>query len=390
MSDRPARPTTIPALDSMRFLGVLAILLTHVGFHAGIYTTTGVLGHLASRLAVGVAVFFVLSGFLLAREWLVRAVAEQPAPSAAHYYWKRLWRIYPAYVVVVAVILIAFPANHDRGASGWIRGLLMLDPYTHHPLPDGFTQTWSLTTEIAFYLVLPPLMWLMIGRRIRRWRLALVLGCLAVASIVWLVGPVQWGALATLPAAEWLPAYLSWFAAGIGLAVLHAMPGSSPRLTRAVSGLAASPGACWTLAIALLLMASTPLAGPWLVEPLTPADEVIRHLLYLGVGVLVIVPAAFGRDSSRWVRLLSQPWARHLGHISYSVFLVHMGMIQLVMWVFDLPEFGGHFVEILALSLLASIVVAEALYRLVERPLTRVGHRSTRDPRTTPSAPSAR
>lgn len=389
MTTTPARPTTIPALDSVRFLGVLAVLLTHAAFQAGVYTTSGWLGHVMSRLAVGVAVFFVLSGFLLSREWLVRAVAGQPAPSVRRYYWKRLWRIYPAYLVMAIIVFVGFGANHDRGLSGWLRGLLMLDTYTRHPLPDAFTQTWSLATEVAFYVVLPPLMWLLLGRRARAARIGAGLVLLGAISIGWLLGPAQRGPLSDLPAPEWLPAYVSWFGAGIWLAVLHTSPSTFPRSARAVRRLGELPGVCWTLALALMLVASTPLAGPWLVEPLTAAQEVVRHVLYLGIGVLVIIPPAFGPSTSSWVRLLSHRWARHLGHISYSMFLTHLAVIQFVMWAFRFTLFGGHFAEILTLSLVLSLLTSELLYRLVERPLTRFGRRVAQAPTTTPIAPSA-
>lgn len=389
--ERPAaKPSTIPALDSVRFIGVLAVLLTHTAFQAGIYTSTGWFGHVMSRLAVGVAVFFVLSGFLLSREWLVRAVARQPAPSARRYYWKRLWRIYPAYLVVGIVVLVGFGANHDRGPSGWLRSLLMLDPYTPHALPDAFTQTWSLTTEVAFYVALPPLMWALLGRRLHAGRIGAGLALLGAVSIAWLLGPAQGGALSGLPSPEWLPAYLSWFAAGMWLAVLHTSPSTFPRAARAARRLAAVPGVCWTIALALLLVASTPLAGPWLVEPLTASQEVVRHALYLGVGVLVIVPPAFGPPTSSWVQLLSHRGARHLGHISYSLFLTHLAVIQFVLWAFGFPLFGGHFAEIVVLSLALSLLASELLYRFVERPLTRFGRRFAREPATTPTAPSAR
>jgi peptidoglycan/LPS O-acetylase OafA/YrhL len=384
-----ARPSTIPALDSVRFIGVLAVILTHVGFHAGVYTSTGTFGHLMSRMAVGVSVFFVLSGFLLSREWLVRAVRSEPAPSAGRYYWKRWWRIMPAYLCVAVVCLLAFSANHDRGVGGWLRTLAMADSYTTHALPDGFTQTWSLTTEVAFYLVLPLLMLALVGRRVRPVRIVAGLLVLVALTLVWLATMDSISAFDGRPVGNWLPAYLSWFAAGIGLAAVHTAPASFPRTHRALTALASSAGSCWVLAAAALLVASTPLAGPWLLLPLTPGEEIVRHVLYLAVGVLVIVPAAFGSPESRYVRFLAAPLPRHLGHISYSMFLVHMALIQAVMKVFGLQQFGGHFVLILVLTLVSSIAVSEVLYRFVERPFVRLSRGRPSPASTTPSAANA-
>lgn len=384
-----ARPSTIPALDTVRVIGVLAVIITHVGFHAGVYTNSGLWGHVISRMAVGVSVFFVLSGFLLSREWLVRAASHQPRPSLGRYYWKRWWRIMPAYLVVAAVCLLAFSENSGYSVWGWIKTLLLLDSYTSSPLPTGFTQTWSLATEVAFYLVLPLLMMMFVGRSIRPRRVLIGVATLGVVSLVWLVLMRDIGLDEAIPVGNWLPAYLSWFAAGIWLAAAHTVPDLFPRTYRAARALAAAPGVCWVLAAAALLISSTPLAGPWLIEALTPAEEIIRHLLYLAVGVLVVLPAAFGDPNTGYIRALSTRSARHLGHISYSMFLVHMALIPVVMWIFGFEDFGGHFAVILIGTVAASAAVSEVLYRFVEKPFVRFSRPRETQARTAPSAAMA-
>ena len=62
-----------PVLDTLRAVGALAVLTTHAAFWSGDYTQHGVWGTLLARLDVGVAIFFVLSGFLL--------VAALPRPG---------------------------------------------------------------------------------------------------------------------------------------------------------------------------------------------------------------------------------------------------------------------------------------------------------------------
>ena len=54
----------VPALDGLRAVAAGAVLLTHVAFRTG-QTQAGAGGAVLARLDVGVAVFFVLSGFLL-------------------------------------------------------------------------------------------------------------------------------------------------------------------------------------------------------------------------------------------------------------------------------------------------------------------------------------
>ena len=69
---------------------------------------------------------------------------------------------------------------------------------------------------------------------------------------------------------------------------------------------------------------------------------------------------------------MSQPVLRHLGHISYGVFCVHLVVLELVVRARDMELFEGRTLELFAFTLVISLVVAEVLYRLVERPALRL------------------
>lgn len=364
---------TFPVLDTMRVVGALAVLTTHCAFNAGAYERHGAWGSFLARLDVGVAIFFVLSGFLLSRPWLARSRAGMPGPSVGRYFWKRFLRIIPAYVVVALLCLTLLPSNDDLGPAEWATAVTMTDIYVEGPLPFGLTQTWSLATELAFYVVLPALMLAAVaGSRLRPSRVGALLALMAVGNVVWLLWlsgrvPVGGGHVN-----EWLPAYLTWFAAGIGLATLQVAPERGGRLPRLVRELAVSPGVCWTVALGLMLVAGTSVAGPKLLFPATEWEALTKNLLYATIGTLVVLPGIFAAPGGRYARLMGHPVLRHLGHISYGVFLVHMGVLHFVMWVTGYPLFGGNLPQIFALTLVISLVAAEALYRVVELPAMRL------------------
>lgn len=372
---------TFPALDTMRAIGALAVLTTHTAFWAGDYQRYGAWGSFLARLDVGVAIFFVLSGFLLSRPWLARARSGLSGPPVGRYFWKRFLRIVPAYVVVALACLALLPDNEALGPAQWASALTMTDIYVSDALPFGLTQTWSLATELAFYAVLPLLMLLAVGRgRLRARRVVALLAVLAAINLAWLLDLSARMPVGTGHVNEWLPAFLTWFAVGIGLAVLQVAPEQSGRLGGWVRGLASSPGSCWTVALGLMLVAGTSVAGPTLLLPSTPDEALTKNLLYAAIGALVVLPGIFAVPGSRYLTAMSHPVARHLGHISYGLFLVHMGLLHLVAWAGGYPLFAGNFPQLFGLTLLVSLVAAEILHRLVEAPAMRLrglGLRST-------------
>ena len=72
--------TRYAAVEGLRAVAALLVVLTHVAYWTG-YVDAGFLGGLASRGDLGVAVFFVLSGFLLSRPWLEAAFRGDPCAA---------------------------------------------------------------------------------------------------------------------------------------------------------------------------------------------------------------------------------------------------------------------------------------------------------------------
>ena len=132
MPPPPQTGQTFPLLDTMRAIGALCVLTTHTAFWAGDYVRHGTLGTVLARLDVGVAIFFVLSGFLLSRAWLARAADGAPGPATAPYFWKRALRIVPVYVITVVLALTFVQANDGRAPTR-----LDLDAADARRLPRG-------------------------------------------------------------------------------------------------------------------------------------------------------------------------------------------------------------------------------------------------------------
>ena len=373
----PQTGTTFPLLDSMRAVGALAVLTTHTSFWAGDYLRYGTWGTFLARLDVGVAIFFVLSGFLLSRPHFVRAAAGTAAPGTGRYLWKRFLRIAPLYVVAVAVALIFIEANAALSVGDRVSTVFMLNTFVNPSNPAGLTHMWSLAVEVCFYLVLPVLMLLAVGRRhkLRPWRVLTLLVLLTALTIWWhLDGAARVGEHSSGQPMEWLPAYLTWFALGMMLALVQVLheQGTWSRLTAPIVSMGRSPGSCWALAAGLMLMAATPLAGPSMVAAPTPAQSLTKNLLYAGIGGLIVVSGVFTVSGSGYVRAFGHGLARRLGWISYGIFALHLSVLHFVMWATGWPLFRGHAISIWLLTVALSLVAAELSYRIVERPALRL------------------
>lgn len=123
----------IPALDGLRGLACLLVVYAHQGGGGGAFT----LG------AIGVMLFFILSGFLMSFLYF-----PDPVEQVGFNYWgkfliRRFFRIYPAYAFYIFVSWFigpwfAPPDLHDR--------LLLL---------NGYGYWWTIPVEIRFYLLFP-------------------------------------------------------------------------------------------------------------------------------------------------------------------------------------------------------------------------------------------
>ncbi|MDR3664782.1 MAG: acyltransferase [Mycobacterium sp.] len=359
--------TRVDSLTGVRAVAALLVVLTHAAYTTGKYGESYV-GLMYSRAEIGVPIFFVLSGFLLFTPW-VRAVAraqpEKPyaAPSVRTYAWHRVRRIMPAYVVTV---LAAYALYHFRSAGpnpghtwlGLFRNLTLTQIYTDNYLfswlHQGLTQMWSLAVEVAFYLALPVLAYLLVVVLCRRrWRPGLMLGGLvafAALSPAWLT-LVHTTHFLPDGARLWLPTYLIWFIGGMLLSVLAAM------------GVRAYGVLCVPLAVVCFLIASTPIAGAPTTSPATLQQGLWKSVLYGAIATLVVAPLALG-NQGWYARLLASRPMVFLGEISYEIFLLHLATMELVMVeVLGFHIYTGSTFALFTVTMLVTIPLAWLLHR---------------------------
>jgi peptidoglycan/LPS O-acetylase OafA/YrhL len=384
-----ARPLhRLPALDAVRVIGALAVVAHHVGFATGLNIGGGPWGGWLARLDVGVAVFFVLSGFLLFRPWAHARATGAALPSTRTYLWRRALRILPAYWLTVVVCLLVVPRNDDATVADWARHLTLTQIYDAYGLRHALGHTWSLATEAVFYLLLPVIAILVLHGSRRAGRPVLILAGGAVVTATW-IALMGAGVLSLSRNTTWLPSYALWFGAGMALASVHVSLHHDrlPRW-RFLDDLGRAPLACWAAALALLAVATTPAAGPRDLSEPTAAEFGFKVAVYAAIAVLVLLPVAFG-PQTRVKAVFGSATARWLGVVSYGLFLWHPFVLEMIYLITDRPEFTGDAPATYLATVAGGLLLASLSYYLVERPFIRLGHRRPRPPASTTESQSA-
>ncbi len=140
----------LDTLDLLRLIAVLAVLLYHYAFRGAAadgFTDISLpaLVPLAKYGSLGVQLFFVISGFVIAYS------AE--GRTATGFAIARVARIYPAFLFCMTltfVITLAIGApRFEAGAGQWLANLIIVAPGLKQPFMDG--AYWSIVNEITFY-----------------------------------------------------------------------------------------------------------------------------------------------------------------------------------------------------------------------------------------------
>ena len=378
----PRRPTAqrppavvFPGFDGLRAIAALMVVVVHSSFPAGFTMENRSLGPYVARAEAGVAVFFLISGFLLYRPFVAARLAGTDSTPAAGYLVRRFMRIVPLYwlALVVSLNVVDDGRAGVHGVTGALQTALFLQGYQDRWALQGLTQAWTLDIEVAFYLAVPIWAWLLGRRRrgpdaqVRVELAALAVTFLASKALHFLVIPHRQGW--TSGWNVWLPVWWDLFAMGMALAVLSARYAQLDRQPR-WSRLPGSATACWVVA-AVFYWVATKQANLPLVPIFTPgrAQDMSRHLFYGLFAFFLLLPAVFGPQDRGGVRrlLASRPLA-FLGAISYGIYLWHTAAIDLVLEHGGWQMFKAPYPPFLAIVLALTITVATATHFLVEKP----------------------
>lgn len=420
----PSSGSPLTQLDGFRALAVLFVLTVHVWVHAGapqyLLTVPGIryvinFSGLIAYMGVGVDLFFVLSGFLLAQHWMRADYLGAPQPSLKRYFKQRIFRIVPAYYVCIFLTIVLLtpgfiPVALVTGHYGTLSILahLVFLQYAF-PFSGGSfgvdAQFWTLTIEAMFYVTLPFFVRAFVRNR---WMIALPLA--ALLNVVWLVlcrnsiGPVVhfYGRYFSLPftpeaAIRYImsyqyPGHFLHFALGITLANLYVrwqLKIPSPRLFRALTTPWAGTS-YFVVGTVVVLYAMNKVSwfaaqvgfdyAKYVSDPQGWVPYYFHGIPFAVGFTLMMAGLLFG---AKWLQAaFSFTPLRLVGVLGYSIYLWHLAVI---IAVGSLPVFAKYdpaqrFPLLLLAVIVPLAVWSGALYLAIEKPFMILGR--ARSPRT--------
>jgi len=357
----PGRPY-YPALTSLRAIAAYLVFSMHFGPTEAPQWVHAVL----RQMIVGVSIFFVLSGFVIATRYQGSVVFT--AAWWRGYLWRRVARIYPVYFLLNGLALAALYWPLPPG--GAVRGLTLV--FLSQSLLRGFSSTlkfvgipqgWSLTVEECFYFSAPVLLWAW-----QRWGLA---------GAARFVAAVTGGGLLLTLLCAGRPALHGFFGSYYHLfnfsffgRVLEFVLGVG--LARWWAARPQQPGARWPwrTGLGVLLMGTVVGLMAALHSPRTAYDgqlhpgAIVLNNVFFPMAVALLLAGLLAERS--WLRsALATRLMQALGRSSYFFYLVHVGLFS-VWWQRQFGASAG-----MGWRFLATVAVAEIGYRLLEEPLRR-------------------
>lgn len=408
---RTYQTSTIAALDGVRGLAILFVIIYHINWINRHYEelwdwhTNPLASSIAIAGGTGVTLFFVLSGFLLFMPYAKALLSGSRRPLARSFYVRRALRIMPGYYLSLFVLILIegrdylLPANWPK-LFLFLSFLMDSSRATFRTLNGPY---WTLAVEWQFYMIMPLLMlvFFLLVRRVPLQKRFLavtlcLLGVIALSLSIRFWGYYyQFNPTRTFLVPRSVLNVILFFAFGIigkltedfavgmlaSLCYIYAQ--SLPTEHRFVRGMRRWSFWLWGVGLLILVFSalwhfqSDPTTPAWpFLNPLMPyyngLNEVVLALGYS----LCILAILFGPRQLQWFFVWTP--LRWIGLISYSLYIWHLPLFQflgfLLAYIPGLPFYPGY-----ALYWVWAVVVIVPfclfVYILIEKPGMKLGDR---------------
>jgi len=357
-------------LEGLRGLASLWVVLGHIcilaSYHFPILSDPG----------IGVDLFILLSGFLMAKNYVERKEKEPWTDSATFkkFWLRRFFRIAPLYYVLL-IVAICFGSyfgeareiighfySETQTNSSRYSDASFLNVFTHVTFLFGFLPSfsfntvlpdWSIGLEMQFYFLFPFIMLVVM-------RLGFARACLAIIMLCVVAKQLLPGYFSAFPMPSMILIKLHLFIAGMFISEAI----RAKKLKYVVFALAS---ACISV-----YMQDT--------------FNKMRFLAEIGM-ILMMATILWPRnEESTWTSVLRLPrwiltnkFSVYMGDVSYSVYLLHLLIVlPVVAFLLSNTQFAGwpsavRFIAASAIILPLTYGIASLLYKFIEKPGIKLG-----------------
>ncbi len=342
-------PAYCPRLDGLRAVAVGFVMIEHLIPVPAIH-----------RLGLGFAgvdLFFVLSGFLITRILIdLRDSRASMASAATYFFWRRILRLVPA---LYAAILVVAALGGMRD-NWWIHALYLSNfQVAFEGRWNDASHFWTLSVEEQFYLLWFAIVMMLPKRLLLPASIAFLVLANLFRATLWLSG-------ASFYLVVLLPGVCDGLAAGSIVAIVLQDDRRSLLRDLLRSRLA-------------FLICIVGVAG-MLIVPFTRAPGLQPVLwMWMTFFAAIVVAEAAGSAPHPALDWLKAPPLRHIGKISYSIYIWHYFVGQALPRLDPVP-FAAHStggkIAVVVGAFAASVLVAQVSWLVIEQPILRLKKRS--------------
>jgi peptidoglycan/LPS O-acetylase OafA/YrhL len=352
----------IPEIDGLRFFAIMTVVVFH--FHYlfskeignrvtmdwadGDMTTAG---WWFSRLDLGVKVFFAISGFILSIPFIQQYWFQGNPISIKEYFIRRLTRLEPPFIVAITGFLVVHVVILGEDLAVLLPRYFATLGYLHTVIFNEYSiinpVTWSLETEVQFYLLIPLLAFLIL-RPNRRQLAFWVVFLLFFGSIYmrgWILREGPYGMMANISG------YFSHFCVGMGFAFFYLVKGEWLKKRQLI----------WDIigigSFIALFVFYKPQAG------------FINQVIF-NVAIFVLFLSVFKGFIHNW--LYTRPLVYLIGGMCYTIYLLHLAFFGLIVKVspsiFLFENYSANFYLHFILAVVLLMVTSSLFFIWIEKP----------------------
>jgi Predicted acyltransferases len=353
----------IPEIDGLRFLAIVTVVVFH--FHFLLWRhldgkvlmdveTSGILtaGWWLSRMDLGVKLFFGISGFILSIPFFNQYCFGGRKVDLKNYFIRRLTRLEPPFLVAITAFFCVHIGLLGASFLDLLPNYLATIFYVHTLIFNEYSVinpvTWSLETEVQFYLLIPFLAAWVLGPNSSKLKVILI-GLFLFLGSIYLRG--YYLAHGTFGMIANITGFFSHFLVGIVFAHLYLKK----------NGWLIKKNWVWDLVGFCSLMG----IFYWY----KPQAGFINQVLF-NISIFVLFIAAFKSWGLNW--FFTRSWVYLIGGMCYSIYLLHLPFFGLTSQLAQKYIFGNtfslNFWIYLFPVLIGLMIISSVFYLLIEKP----------------------